>query len=480
MKTPTPLLEKTPYAIDHNPLEGHYTSRAGAALATRIFRSLKLPAVCEANLLGHRVTRRGFTPAQFIETACTGLLLGIERLEDLDSLRTDEALTRVMGYQAPSARATRDFIEKFHDQHLVEAAQKAAQANQLIAYIPEANALHQGLRKVLAASARKCASCGEPKLSAATIDADATVVESWKSSATFAYTGVKGYQPTVAVWAEADAVLAAEFRDGNVPARYRPLDVIRAAFQALPTGIKTFAFRGDSACYERGLLGWLRDEPREGGPQGTIDFAVSAVMSPELLTACRRITEKQWTTIAVESNGVLRQWAELDFVPSEDYEQKESKPLRYVGIRIAKPQGELFDDGTQYKHFAICTNRHLPGADLIDWHRAKAGTVEHVHDELKNGLAGAAMPSQHFGANAAWFLINCIAYNLASALRATVPEPEFRTARIKRLRFHFFSVAGRIVRDRRKIRLRLAADRPWVSLLIQLFNRFALRTVSTG
>jgi hypothetical protein len=203
-------------------------------------------------------------------------------------------------------------------------------------------------------------------------------------------------------------------------------------------------------------------------------------MSPELLTACRRITEKQWTTIAVESNGVLRQWAELDFVPSEDYEQKESKPLRYVGIRIAKPQGELFDDGTQYKHFAICTNRHLPGADLIDWHRAKAGTVEHVHDELKNGLAGAAMPSQHFGANAAWFLINCIAYNLASALRATVPEPEFRTARIKRLRFHFFSVAGRIVRDRRKIRLRLAADRPWVSLLIQLFNRFALRTVSTG
>lgn len=480
MKAPIPILEKTPFALDAEPLEGHHTSRAGAALSTRIFRSLKLPGVCDANLLGHRVVRGGFTPAQYVETACTGLLLGIERLEDLDVLREDETLTRVVGYQAPSARAMRDFLEKFHDEDRVKAAQKEAQDQGLIAFVPEANAMHKGLLNVLTASARKCAERGEPKLSAATVDADATVVESWKNSATFAYTGVKGYQPVVAMWAEADAVLAAEFRDGNVPARYRPLDVVRAAFQALPAGIESFAFRGDSACYESDLLGWLRNEKREGGPQGPVGFAVSAVMSPELLASCRKIGEKQWTTLAVESNGVLRQWAELDFVPSAAYEQKESTPLRYVGIRIAKPQGELFDDGTQFMHFAICTNRDLPGNDLIDWRRAKAGTIEHVHDELKNALAAAAMPSKRFGANAAWFLVNCIAYNLASVLRAAVPEPEFRTARIKRLRFHFFSVAGRLVRDRRKIRLRLAATREWIGLLLKLFKKFALRTVSTG
>ena len=480
MKAPIPVLEKTPFALDSEPLEGHHTSRAGAGLATRIFRSLKLPGVCAANLPGHRTTRAGFSPAQYVETACTGLLLGIERLEDLDVLRADETLTRVVGYQAPGARAMRDFLEKFHDAELVEAARREAQENRLIAFVPEANAMHRGLLNVLAAAGRKCAERGEPKLAAATIDADATVVESWKRGATFAYTGVKGYQPVVAMWAEADAVLAAEFRDGNVPARHRPLDVVRAAFQALPAGIGSFAFRGDSACYESGLLGWLRDEQRAGGPRGPIGFAVSAVMSPELLAACRKIGEKQWTTLAVESNGVLRQWAELDFVPSDVYEQKDSKPLRYVGIRIAKSQGELFDDGTQFKHFAICTNRDLPGGDLIDWHRAKAGTIEHVHDELKNALAAAAMPSKHFGANAAWFLLNCIAYNLASVLRAAVPEPEFRTARIKRLRFHFFSVAGRLVRDRRKIRLRLAATREWIGLMMRLFKKFALRTVSTG
>jgi hypothetical protein len=177
---------------------------------------------------------------------------------------------------------------------------------------------------------------------------------------------------------------------------------------------------------------------------------------------------------------VVRQWAEVDFVPSATYEKKNSQPLRYVAMRFVKPQGEFFDDGLQHKHLAICTNRTIEAEALIQWHRAKAGTIEHVHDELKNGLAAAAMPSKYFGANAAWFLVNCIAYNLASALRAAVPDPEFRTAKLKRLRFHFFNLTGRIVRDRRKISLRLAAPQTWIAMLIELFDHFALRTVSTG
>lgn len=480
MKTPIPVLEKTPFALDTTPLAGSHTARAGAGLIARMFRSMKLPGVCEANLPTHRCTSRGFSAAQHVEAMSTAVLLGIERVEDIDALRKDEALARVLGYQAPSARSTRDFLEKFHDQDAVEAARQEASEAQLIAFIPQANPMHEGLQRVLGSSARRCAEQGEPKLTRATVDADATVVESWKRSATFAYTGVKGYQPVVAMWAEADTVLAAEFRDGNVPARYQPLNCVKAAFQALPAGLQTLAFRGDSACYEDELLQWLRNEERADGPAGAIEFAVSAVMSPELKASCQKTKEAQWTTFGVESDGVLRQWAELDFVPTQSYERKDSKPLRFVGIRIVKPQGELFEDGSQHKHFAICTNRTIPAQELIEWHRAKAGTIEHVHDELKNGLAAAAMPSKHFGANAAWFLVNCIAYNLASALRAAIPDPQYRTARVKRLRFHFFNVTGRVVRDRRKISLRLAAPSVWIAMLRKLFEHFPLRTVSTG
>lgn len=47
----------------------------------------------------------------------------------------------------------------------------------------------------------------------------ATIIESHKRSALPHYQGGRGYQPMLAVWAEANLVVADEFRDGNVPAR---------------------------------------------------------------------------------------------------------------------------------------------------------------------------------------------------------------------------------------------------------------------
>jgi len=38
------------------------------------------------------------------------------------------------------------------------------------------------------------------------------------------------------------------------------------ALQALPETIEEFCFRGGSACYESGLLDWLRDQNRKKGP----------------------------------------------------------------------------------------------------------------------------------------------------------------------------------------------------------------------
>ena len=42
----------------------------------------------------------------------------------------------------------------------------------------------------------------------------------------------------------------------------------------------------------------------------------------------------------------------------------------------------------------------LEEAELLDWHRGKAGTVEHAHDVVMNELAGRVLPSQKLGANA--------------------------------------------------------------------------------
>jgi len=94
------------------------------------------------------------------------------------------------------------------------------------------------------------------------------------------------------------------------------------------------------------------------------------------------------------------------------------------------------------------------GLDLIHWHRQKAGTIEHAHDVLMNELAGAALPSQKFGANAAWLRLNVILYNLLSAYKRVGLPEEFHTARPKRLRFLLLNTVGKVVRHARETLLR--------------------------
>ena len=72
----------------------------------------------------------------------------------------------------------------------------------------------------------------------------------------------------------------------------------------------------------------------------------------------------------------------------------------------------FFADGSDRHHHALITNQELRGDKLLDWHREKAGTIEHVHDEIKNGLAGGHMPSQRFAVNVTWFKLALLSYDL--------------------------------------------------------------------
>ena len=272
--------------------------------------------------------------------------------------------------------------------------------------------------------------------------------------------GGRGYQPAVAVWAEMNLVAADEFRDGNVPAMMEPLTVAKRAFAALPKTVEQFYYRADSASHEAKLLSWLRDENREDGPKGKIGFGISARMSPPLAKAIAALPEEGWKPTHAPGEDVdeLRDVAEVPFVPSEKSERKDAQPLRYVAIRVRPRQRELFADGSAVKHFAVLSNRwDIEAGRLLQWHREKAGTVEQVHDIVKNELAGGVLPCGRFGANAAWLRLAYLSHNVLVALKRIALPPELLAARPKKLRFEIFVQAGRLVHHARQLLLRLAA-----------------------
>lgn len=447
----SPLL----FELDPEPLPETITALGGLPLVAQTFRSLQLGASVQSHV--HiKQRQRGYSEAAFVESFVLLNAAGGECLEDFAQLRQDAGLKELIGQGMPSPEAARNFLYSFHDAEKIEQAREARKPDE-IAYIPEETTALQGLglvnRDLVWRLGERC-----PEQRIFTVDQDATIIESRNREALRTYEGERGYQPMLAVWAEMNVVLADEFRDGNVPAMMRPLTVAKAAYAAAPRTATTFYFRGDAACHESGLLNWLRNEEREDGPQGHIGFAISARMSVPLQAAIQRIPEAGWEAYGKPHPDEIRECAEVSFVPGEKSEHKDTQPLRYVAIRIRGRQEGLFEDGGAARHFAIVSNiRDWKAGRLIEWHREKAGTIEAVHDVLKNELGAGVLPSRYFGANAAWLRLAVISYNVLTALKRLALPAELLTARPKRLRFLIINVAGKLAHHARKVVLRLAA-----------------------
>jgi hypothetical protein len=474
-----PIQNKSPFVIDPRPLDERASPHAGLLATSRAFRSLRIPGLVAANLhLKQR--RRGCDEAQYVESLVLLQTVGGDCCEDIQLIAGDQCLQRGLGYKLPKVGAVRAFLNRFHDEELELSRPPRQQQKSFI--VPSSQPV-QGLQAVQAGVVQRTAKLygeqGQP-LQIATVDQDATIIESHKEAALSHYEGGRGYQPMVAVWAEADLVLADEFRDGNVPAQQEPLTCAKLAFAALPPSVKERYFRGDSACHENQLLAWLKHPDRTNEPGGRIGFAVSARMSGDLAKALAAIPDPQWKPLSQEADGTLRQWAEVAFVPGESSEHKDSQPLRYVGLRLLKPQGCLFADGSDRHHHAVLTNLDWAGGKLISWHREKAGTIEHVHDEAKNALGGGHLPSQHFAVNAAWFKLALLTYNIASAIKGLCFSPEERTARFKRYRLLLVDLAGRMNRFQCKLRLRFCASKSAIARVQKVWAVFALPTQATA
>ncbi len=81
----------------------------------------------------------------------------------------------------------------------------------------------------------------------ATLDMDATLIETHKREALYCYKHFKAYQPLNTWWAEPGLIVHSEFRDGNVPAGHEQLRVLEEATRLLPEGVTKLCLRSDTA-----------------------------------------------------------------------------------------------------------------------------------------------------------------------------------------------------------------------------------------
>jgi len=485
-----------PFQYEEAKVDAGSTSHAGLPVYLDLFEAFGLRESLDRHV-GARGDQ-GFSDSQMGLSFILLNLVGGDCIGDLDVLEKDAGFCRVLrkcevrglskkrrralarrfrrgrSRTLPSPSSAFRYLACFHD----PAQEKLRRPGR--AFIPAPNLHLRGLYEAnrdLSASVQLHRP--EP---VATLDTDATLVESGKEDALYCYKHFKAYQPLNVYWFEQDLVVHSEFRDGNVPAGHEQLRVFKDSLDALPAGVMKVRMRSDTAGYQHDLLRYCDSGEHERF--GRIEFAVSCDVTAQFKAAVSQVAEDDWHPVFSEERGELvetgREWTEVCFVPNKIGRSKKGLEYRYLATREALKQQALpgmadqlslpfqtldFEE-VRYKIFGVVTNMDWAGADLIVWHDQRCGKSEQAHSVMKGDLAGGKLPSGDFGENAAWWMFMILAYNLNAAMKSLALGQGWTRRRMKALRFHLIKLPGRVVSGARRLKVRLAEGHPSFPLLL--------------
>ena len=109
-------------------------------------------------------------------------------------------------------------------------------------------------------------------------------------------------------------------------------------------------------------------------------------------------------------------------------------------------------------------------ARVLEWHQLR-GEFENFFKGLKNDVGVGHLPTGDFHANAVFFRMGVLAYNLFIGFKQDLLPASCQRWTLRTVRWRFFSLAGRIVRHARALVLKLAVDAVSLNLLLRIHGQ---------
>lgn len=259
-----------------------------------------------------------------------------------------------------------------------------------------------------------------------TLDMDATGIEAEKKSAWMTYKGYRGYMPMVGHIAENGLIVGDEFRHGNEAPSHRNLAFLKYCESQLPAGKRIVALRADSAAYQAEVMDYCH-------AQG-IEYAIGADLDSAVLAQIACLDGEAWRTY---QNGHLAETVHCM--------NRSRHAFRLVVIRRPS-QADLFDEGegpVRYK--VIATNRSGTAEEILQWYNQRGQHSENRIKELKIGFGMERMPCGQFEANAVFFRIGVLAYNVGRLFVLKTLDVSWHHHQVQTLRWKLYETAGKIV-----------------------------------
>jgi len=437
------MIRQTVLEFKMESTQEHLTAHGGLALLAEFNHGLGLRQLVD-RCLPAPGSNRGYAPFAFVESLILMLQAGGQTLEDLRELEREVALMRLLRRdEIPDPDTVGDWLRRMGDPQTDQAGLHGlGQVRDLLN--------HRLLR--------------HDGISEYTLDADAMQIEGEKQEATWIYQGVKGYMPLLGFLFETPVCLLEEFREGNVSPSSDALRFYRHCQQRLPKGKRIASYRADSASYQADLINALEADGVVWAITGDQDHAVKE--------AIENIPEIDWEEPTV---GCGYQVAETVHIMA-----RTDQAFRLIVKRELRRQPDLFAEDRYFYH-AVASNwpsQQKSALQVLQWHNQR-GQAENFLKELKGGLGLDRMPCGQFEANAVFFRIGVIAYNLFLGFKRLSCPKSWWHHTLATFRWKLIQIAGRIVHHAGQVILKLVLDAEKLRLFRSIRKRCLELAVAT-
>lgn len=399
------------------------TSRGGLLAVATLMQKLNLTNLIDKHFVLPK-SNRGFNPSEFLNSLILMQHEGGIRLDDIKYLKKDQAITKLLGLKnIPQPDTVGDWLRRM--------GTSGVNAISLI-------------NKELCRIALK----GTKYI---TLDIDASEIISNKKEAKKTYKFNEGYMPMVGHIAEINHVIENDFREGNTSPKTENLEFIKKCENNLPNGVKLKYLRIDCAGYQKSIIQYCDEEK--------IHFAIRAIMSQKLRKYFNTLDESQWETAIKADGNESNMCSHRTTHTIKGYKE----PFTLIISRIPKSGQQQLDfnenseeiETNGYTYRAIATSmEQMSDSEIINWYGMRAEKSENKIKELMLDFGGAHMPCGQFEANALYFSICTLSYNLFVMLRNHLPE-EFHKSRAKAVRLRIYGMAAKLIKHSRQYKLKL-------------------------
>ena len=406
-------LAKKLFQVEIKKSEDSVTGRMGLSWVAHCAEDFGFQKIVEKYYAGKKGSNRELEAYPKLMSGIMMMIDGGERAEDIEVLRADKGLLESLGWDSMNcADTTLNFLSKRRNNG------RNRKINE--------DLVIEGLRRVEADEL--------------TYDNDTTFIDSEKDCAAWSYQKQRQMSGMIGSFVELGMINTVDYRPGN----RSPQDGIynqlcKAIGQAKKAGKRVANFRSDSAGYQEKIM-TLCDTQK-------INWYITVDQNEGVKKVISRRKATDWKTMYGEHKDRHdTQWAEAKYVVSKGYK------IRILILRWRNPNPDLFETSEYCYHVIGTNNWEIDPMEWLKFNDGRMGTIEHINGELKNGLGCNYTLSHDFEKSRGYFLLGVLAHNVAQMMKLFYLGSVALRWKMKRLRFRFIKVCGKITKSGRTFR----------------------------